>query len=138
MKLKFFRIEIYIFLSVTLLIVNITFSVAQGLKINEVMSSNSLAIYDEDGDTPDWIEIFNSSASVINLDGYGLSDTLNNDLFWNFPALELDAGKHLLIFASGKDRKIPPLNWETIIDVSDQWKYTVPTAEPSSSWRSER
>lgn len=108
---------------------------AQGLVINEVSSSNSSLIYDEDGDTPDWIELFNGGISPINLEGYGLSDTLNNDLFWNFPAYELASGGHLLVFASDKDRKDPPLNWETIIDAGETWKYLVPAEEPDAAWR---
>ena len=38
--------------------------------INEFMSSNNSVIFDEFGNTPDWIEIYNENN--INLSGYGL------------------------------------------------------------------
>ena len=47
---------------------------SEGLVINEVMSSNGSTIYDEDGDTPDWIEIYNSETVGIDLSGYGIND----------------------------------------------------------------
>ena len=50
------------------------FSTAQPFRINEVMSSNSGAIADIDGDTSDWIEFFNSGKTSVNLNGFGLSD----------------------------------------------------------------
>ena len=41
---------------------------SQSLLINEIVSSNSSIFYDEDGDTPDWIEIYNPSDIVVNLE----------------------------------------------------------------------
>ena len=38
-------------------------ALSQSLQINEVVSSNSSIFYDEDGDTPDWIEIYNPKNS---------------------------------------------------------------------------
>ena len=54
-----------------------TVLLSQALQINEVVSSNSSIFFDEDGDTPDWIEIYNTSNNSINLKGYGLSDNLS-------------------------------------------------------------
>ncbi len=110
-------------------------TMSQGLVINEVMTSNSNAIYDEDGDTPDWIEIFNAGAEPVNLDGYHLSDTLNPDLFWTFPAVILNPAEHLLVFASDKNRTEIPLHWETVVDMGDTFRYIVPTEEPAANWR---
>jgi len=45
-------------------------SLSQDLIINESMSKNNNAIYDEDGDTPDWIEIYNNSTNPINMGDY--------------------------------------------------------------------
>ena len=33
-----------------------------------------IILYDEDGDTPDWIEIYNPTSEPVNLSGFGLSD----------------------------------------------------------------
>ena len=47
---------------------------SQTLIINESMSKNFNALYDEDNDTPDWIEIYNKADTSINVENYSLSD----------------------------------------------------------------
>ena len=42
--------------------------------INEICSSNKRSLVDENVGSPDWIELYNSSESEINLAGYALSD----------------------------------------------------------------
>lgn len=111
------------------------FSTAQTLLINEIMSSNSGAITDSDGDASDWIELYNAGTSSINLAGYGLSDKADQPFLWTFPDYEIAAGQLLLVFASGKDRKEIPVSWNTIISSGDQWKYSIPVSEPTSDWR---
>ncbi len=71
-------------------------------RINEVMSLNVSTIQDSDGDTPDWIEIFNSSEKTIQMRNYFLSDDSKEPQKWKFPNLELPAKEYLVIFASGK------------------------------------
>ena len=46
--------------------------------INEGCNKNATAVQDENGDAPDWIELYNNSASVINLENWKLSDQLKN------------------------------------------------------------
>ena len=72
--------------------------------INEIQASNSDTIFDEDGDASDWIELFNSGDSTVNLSGFGLSDNYNNIYKWEFPSVNISAGEYLLIWASGKNR----------------------------------
>ena len=90
----------------TLLVFLIICSVnlSQTILINEVMSSNTSTIADEDGDYPDWIEIFNQSDQVISLYGYTLSDDPEEPSKWLFPNDSLQPGEYLLIFASDKNR----------------------------------
>lgn len=78
---------------------------SQIIKINEIQSSNSSTITDEDGDFSDWIELYNPSDSAVSLAGYYLSD--NNSMLykWEFPDITLESGDFLIVFASGKDRK---------------------------------
>ena len=45
-----------------------------GLLISEIMPSNAAAVTDENGNYTDWIEIWNSTDKIINLEGVGLSD----------------------------------------------------------------
>jgi len=78
-----------------------------GLVINEFMIANTV-ITDEDGDTPDWIELYNASSEVIDLGEYYLSDDPREKTKWRFPSYDLDPGAYTVIYASGKDRVPPP------------------------------
>ncbi len=73
--------------------------------INELMSSNSNTLADEDGDFNDWIELYNSGDESIDLEGWGLSDNASNLFKWEFPKVIIKPGEHLLVWASGKDRR---------------------------------
>ncbi|WP_421875403.1 CotH kinase family protein [Marinoscillum sp.] len=107
---------------------------AQDLVINEIMSSNNNTLFDEDGDTPDWVELYNNGADPIDLEGYVLADSGTLETPWTFPAMALAPGQHLLVFASDKDRDTPPLYWETVIDWGDDWSYLIPDASTSPNW----
>lgn len=122
-----------IFLLIILLLTSLLH--AQSIVINEVMASNSATIQDEDGDSPDWIELYNNSMDSINLAGFGLSDQPGNPFKWTFPTLSLEPQEFLIVFASNKDRR-EWLHWETVIDRGDQWRYRLGTSEPPSNWRS--
>lgn len=86
-------------------------SIGQNLFINEIMSSNASAIADENGDYSDWIELYNAGNSPVSLLGWGLSDNKSNPQKWIFPDITLQQGQHLLVWASGKDRKPVPGQW---------------------------
>ena len=91
------------FLLIFLFIYNI--SIAQTVRINEFMALNETKLTDENGDFSDWIEIYNPSASSVNLQGWGLTDDNTKPLKWQFPAININAGEYLVVFASSKDRK---------------------------------
>ena len=73
--------------------------------ISEFMASNGATIQDEDGDSSDWIEIYNSTNVSVNLGGWFLSNDSNNLSQWKFPSRILPAKGLLMVWASGKDRK---------------------------------
>ena len=75
---------------------------ATGVIINEVMSSNSGFLPDEDGDFPDWIELYNPTDEAINLEGYGLSDDENEPIKYALPAITIEPYGYLIVFASDK------------------------------------
>jgi hypothetical protein len=77
---------------------------AQGVVINEIITSNSEVITDDDGSYEDWIELYNSSSSAINLSGYGLTDLSSNPYQWVFPEYWIEPGEYLLIWCSDKNR----------------------------------
>jgi hypothetical protein len=71
------------------------------LLINEYCTRNS-ALYDDAGDTPDWVEIYNSGGDAIELTGYGLSDDLTKLDKWQFPKVSLASKAYLVLLLSGK------------------------------------
>jgi hypothetical protein len=79
----------------------------QTLKINEFLAANTTGITDEDGESSDWIEIYNASDLSIDLEGLSLTDDFASPRKWIFPAVDLPAHGFLLVWASGKDRNIP-------------------------------
>ncbi len=107
---------------------------AQNIRINEVVSSNSV-YFDEDGDTPDWIELYNYGTQDINLENWSISDDLNDLSKWNFPNVTIPANDYLLLWASDKDRA-QITTARTLINQGDLFKYLIPSAEPSSNWNS--
>ena len=76
-----------------------------GVFISELMASNHTQLQDEDGDWPDWIELFNGSADPMDLSGYAMSDDDANQRKWVFPSVTVQPGEYLVVFASGKDRR---------------------------------
>lgn len=76
---------------------------ANPLYINEAVSSNQ-STQDEDGDTPDWIELFNAGAEAVALAGWGLSDDYDNPFKWVFGNVTIQPGQFLLVWASSKNR----------------------------------
>lgn len=82
---------------------------AQQIIINEVMTNNASTIKDEDGDNPDWIELYNASAETINLSGYGLSDDPAEPFKWAFGEYLMKPGEYLLVWASDKNLQAGPL-----------------------------
>ena len=106
---------------------------AQTIRINEVSSSNSLYI-DEDGDTPDWIELYNFGSQTISLNNWTLSDDIQDLGKWAFPNLSLTPESYILLWASSKDR--PNLSYfTTLINQGDIFQYLIPTSEPSPNWK---
>jgi uncharacterized repeat protein (TIGR02543 family) len=108
---------------------------SQELVINEIMSSNTSSITDEDGDFSDWLEIYNNGAAPVNLNGYGLSDDKTLPYMWIFPDITLEPGNFMLVFASDKNRANIPVNMETIIDWGDQWRYRYVESQPPADWK---
>ena len=104
--------------------------------LNEIMSSNSVTIQDEDMDTSDWIELYNPGLESLDLAGYGLTDNLDNPYQWVFPSLTLHPRQHKIVFASGKDRKPIVNHWETLITRGDSWRYFEGRSEPPWNWMS--
>ena len=86
--------------------------------ISEFMASNSHTLFDEDGSTPDWVEIHNVSAATVNLQDWALTDDLAAPGKWLFPSTNLAAGGYMVIYASGKNRRVPGAPLHTSFKIS--------------------
>lgn len=80
---------------------------AQNISINEFMSNNEATITDEDGDSSDWIELYNSGEIPIDLSGWYLSDDNDIPMKWQIESAVIEANNYLLVFASSKNRSGP-------------------------------
>lgn len=74
---------------------------ATTLVINEYCTQNA-SLYDETGDVPDWVELYNSGTEPLDLTGYALSDDLTKLDKWRFPKVSLAPKAYLVLFLSGK------------------------------------
>ena len=112
-----------------LILLFISFSgYSQTVRINEAVSSNSNFI-DEDGDSPDWFELYNYGNQSISLKNWTVSDKDDNPKKWTFPDISIDPDEYLLIWASGKDRGNSNV-FRTIINWEDEFKYLIQIAKP--------
>ncbi|RYD28355.1 MAG: lamin tail domain-containing protein, partial [Verrucomicrobiaceae bacterium] len=80
---------------------------ADGVVISEYLTDNVGGAVDDDDDSLDWIELLNTSAVPLDLDGCYLSDEPGvNKRKWRFPAVTIPAGGYLTVWASNKDRRV--------------------------------
>ena len=74
------------------------------VQISEFMASNDETLFDEDGDTSDWIELHNSGSDSIDLAGWYLTDDEDELTQWQFPSTILEPNSYIVVFASNKER----------------------------------
>lgn len=76
------------------------------VQINEIVASNTRSFPDitDFEDYPDWIELGNTGATAVSLDGYFLSDDAATPLKWRVPAgASIPGNGYLMIMADGHD-----------------------------------
>ena len=93
------------------------------LQITELVASNITGLADEDGNYCDWVEIYNRSHFDVNLDGWYLTDNDGDFTRWQFPAVVLEPGEFLVVFASAKDRSTNPSELHTNFRLDRQGEY---------------
>jgi hypothetical protein len=91
--------------------------------IAEFQADNKDTIKDADGDSPDWLEIFNPDPAAVDLTGLSLTDDPLLPQKWVFPAVSLPAKSSLLVWCSGKDRKNPAAELHTNFDLAKEGGY---------------
>lgn len=93
-------------------------ALAMPVVINEIVASNTDSLLDEDGDSPDWIELRSLAPIPIELDGWVLEDAT---AAWTIPPITLQPDEHRVIFASDKDRTDPAGELHTNFKLSKQF-----------------
>jgi autotransporter-associated beta strand protein len=73
--------------------------------ISEFLASNQGGLTDFQGDSGDWIEIYNPTSSPINLLNYSLTDNANDLNQWQFPDVTIGPNQFLVVFADSKNIK---------------------------------
>lgn len=75
------------------------------LYINEYSTNSTQTLMDDEGEFVSWVEIYNGSKRTVNLRNYSLSDDTLDPKKWVFPNFKLEAGKHALVYLSGKTKE---------------------------------
>jgi len=101
--------------------------------ISEILANNETGIVAEDGQRYDWIELYNSGDSPVNISGWHLSDDASSLPKWTFPEITIESKSFLLIFASGLDRTNNPSYLHTNFKLSSDGEYVGLTATDGST-----
>lgn len=102
------------------------------VQLNELGATNTRFI-DEEGDTPDWIELYNPNSTSISLSGWSLTDDQDEPDKWVFPDVSIAEQSHLLVWASDKDRNTLQ-NFRTLISAGAEYRYLTPEQPIDISW----
>ncbi len=91
--------------------------------INEFVAANQTGLVDEDLAHSDWIELYNNGGTAVSLAGCHLTDDAALPQRWTFPAVSINPGGYLVVFASGKDRAVPGQNLHANFSLSSGGEY---------------
>ncbi|SVA57669.1 uncharacterized protein METZ01_LOCUS110523, partial [marine metagenome] len=98
----------HVIFMIAVLLFGASFGQAQArVIISEFLAVNDKGLKDADGDHTDWIELYNAGDATVDLAGWALTDDSEALVKWMFPAVKIEAGGYLLVFASGKNRAKP-------------------------------
>jgi hypothetical protein len=61
---------------------------------------------DEDGDSSDWLELYNNGTTVVDLTGWALTNDMSDPSMWLFPTITLEPKGFMVVFCSGKNRTV--------------------------------
>ena len=71
--------------------------------INEYSCSNINGITDAYGEREDWIELFNPTATPVNLTGWYLSDKASNLTKWMIPSGSINSNGYKMVYCSKRN-----------------------------------
>ncbi|HNX33733.1 MAG TPA: CotH kinase family protein [Kiritimatiellia bacterium] len=109
------------------------------LVVNEACYDNS-ELADETGNTGlDWIELYNSGPSGVNVLGYGLWENNTYAESVKLPNYTIPVGGFLVVFADS-DLVSPYTVWTNapdlaVVPANATWKYSAPSSAPAATWK---
>lgn len=126
---------------------------ARAVQLSEVCASNQKAYVTPDGESPDWIELYNPESFTVSLDDIWISDDEEKPLAHNLAGYEIAPGGYLLLCADGKELpfklsasgcavllsradgtfarvSVPPLNGDETYSLQPDGGYQVTRATP--------
>jgi hypothetical protein len=107
MRVKTIRLILILILCAALLSIASACSVVSesagasgALVVSEIVASNKRSLVDDALGTPDWIELYNSGTSALDISGYGISDNLKKLHKYVVPeGTVIGAGEYLVLYA---------------------------------------
>ncbi len=109
-----------------------------GPLITEFQAVNQATVLDQFAEASDWIEITNPDAVAAPLAGWSLTDDPDLPNKWIFPAVVLQPGESLVVWASGRDLRqvADPLHTNFSLDGAGEYLALYPPAGAAvSSWQ---
>ncbi len=83
------------------------FSAKGQVIINEYSAANYDTYTDNYGEYEDWVELYNTTATAIDLNGWALSDKVSNPLKWIIPSsFIVPANGTAIVYCSGRDELV--------------------------------
>lgn len=98
------------------------------------MTNNRSSIRDDDGNFEDWIEIYNSGDTAVNLQGFGLSNNHRKPFLWTFPNKVIEPKSFCVIWISGKNKTEPDSALHANFKFKNKDKAIILTA-PNMYWK---
>jgi len=74
--------------------------------INELQPSNSATDLPGTSSNPDWVELFNSGSDKVSLNGWSITDNINDPLKYEFVDTEIEAGSFLILLCNDKSEPV--------------------------------
>lgn len=92
------------------------------------------SVLDMDADSSDWIELHNSGTTIADLSGWKLTNDPLQPGKWTFPAgISIQPGARLLIFASGKNRRLAGVELHTNFKLANTGFIQLSRPDPSAT-----
>lgn len=93
--------------------------------INEYCGANVNVNTDNFGDNSDWVELYNTGATAVNLGGYWMSDKLNNIQKWQVPPINLAPGGRVIIWCTSRNITTGPYHTNFGLTQSEGSDYVI-------------